>query len=313
MEISLWPKVILLAGPTASGKSAVALNIARSGGGEIVNADSMQVYRELYLLSARPSDADDTIVPHHLYGDVSVTEAFSVGRWVEAASSVIADIASREKVAIIAGGTGLYFDALLNGLSPVPEIDPDIRRAARTAANADPLGAHAALRIEDPAMAARLEPADSQRVARALEVVRSTGKSLADWQSQNGQGPLAPLEAAGLVYKAVLMPPRDVLYQRCDDRFDSMMTSGALDEVAALPPGSPDMPAFKALGVPELQDHLAGNLALDEAIALAKTATRQYAKRQMTWFRNRFAAWDRLNEQEIEKIAEIIFSKITKN
>ncbi len=303
---------MLIAGPTASGKSAVSLVLAQRLDGEIVNADSMQLYRELPLLSAAPDAADRARAPHHLYGIAGVGEPFSVARWLSLAGEAIADIRARGRMPIVVGGTGLYFRALLGGLSEVPPIDEAVRRAVRALVLADGAGAgHAALSAEDPAMAARLLPSDAQRVARALEVVRSTGRSLAEWQETAVDGPLAALDRQGGVARFVLLPPRDWLYARCDLRFDRMMAAGVLDEVAALPPADPNLTALKALGIPQLRAALAGDLPLAEAVARAKTATRQYAKRQMTWFRNQCADWDVVCEKEMESILDVIFSKIS--
>lgn len=308
------PQVILIAGPTASGKSAVALVLARRLGGEIVNADSMQLYRELPLLSAAPDTADRAWAPHHLYGVASVAEPFSVARWAALARAAIEDIQARGRVAIVTGGTGLYFRALLGGLSEVPSIDERIRREVRELVVASGAGAgHAALAAEDPVMAERLRATDGQRIARALEVIRSTGRSLATWQETTVDGPLTALDRQGGVGKFVLLPPRDWLYERCDRRFDLMMEAGALDEVAALPPADPNLTALKALGAPQLRAALAGEMAMDEAVALAKTATRQYAKRQMTWFRNQCRDWNVIDEKQTERIVDLIFAKITHN
>ncbi|MEN3977058.1 tRNA (adenosine(37)-N6)-dimethylallyltransferase MiaA [Emcibacter sp. SYSU 3D8] len=308
------PQVILIAGPTASGKSAVSLVLAGRVGGEIVNADSMQIYRELPVLSAAPDAAERARVPHHLYGIASVRDPFSVARWAELAGKAIGGILDRGGTAIVTGGTGLYFRALLGGLSAVPPVDGDVRRQVRDLVLASGAAAgHALLAVEDPVMAERLQPGDGQRIARALEVVRSTGRSLAHWHEAVVEGPLAALDRRGRVGKFALLPPRDWLYERCDRRFDLMMTAGVLDEVAALPPADPDLTALKALGIPQLRAALAGEMAMGEAVKLAKTATRQYAKRQMTWFRNQCADWTILEEKQTERIVDLIFSKISRD
>lgn len=305
---------MLIAGPTASGKSAVSLVLARRLDGEIVNADSMQLYRELPLLSAAPDAADRARAPHHLYGVASVTDTYSVARWVEAAGAAIADIRARGGTAIVTGGTGLYFRALLGGLSAVPAIDETVRRDVRELVlNAGAAAGHAALAAEDTAMAERLRPGDGQRIARALEVIRSTGRSLAAWQGTTADGPLTALDREGGVAKFVLLPPRDWLYRRCDLRFEAMMDAGAMDEVRALPPADPNLTALKALGIPQLRAALAGEMPAGAAVALAKTATRQYAKRQMTWFRNQCADWTIIDEKQTERIADTIFAKIIEN
>lgn len=308
------PQVILIAGPTASGKSAVSLVLARRLGGEIVNADSMQLYRELPLLSAAPDADDRALIPHHLYGVASVAEPFSVARWAELAGAAIGDIRVRGGTAIVTGGTGLYFRALLGGLSEVPAIDDDIRREVRELVLASGAAAgHAALAAEDPVMAERLRSSDGQRIARALEVVRSTGRSLAEWQETTLDGPLTVLDRQGGVGKFVLLPPRDWLYERCDRRFDLMMAAGALEEAAALPPADPNLTALKALGVPQLRAALAGQIDMKDAVTFAKAATRQYAKRQMTWFRNQCQDWNVIDEKQTERIIDMIFSKISTN
>lgn len=306
------PHVILIAGPTASGKSAVSLVLARRLGGEIVNADSMQLYRELPLLSAAPDAADRAAAVHHLYGVASVAEPFSVAYWGALAGEAINGIRARGKVAIVTGGTGLYFRALLGGLSEVPPIDERIRGEVRELVLASGAAAgHAVLATEDPVMAERLRSSDGQRIARALEVIRSTGRSLAAWQETTVDGPLTALDRQGGVGKFVLLPPRDWLYERCDRRFDQMMQAGALGEVAALPPADPNLTALKALGVPQLRAAIAGEMVMDEAVTLAKTATRQYAKRQMTWFRNQCRDWNAIDEKQTERIVDLIFAKIT--
>jgi tRNA dimethylallyltransferase len=305
---------MLIAGPTASGKSALALALAERFGGEIVNADSMQIYRELPLLSAAPTAADRARAPHHLYGVARVDEAFSAARWADLAAAAIANIAGRSRMAIVAGGTGLYFRALLRGLAAVPPIEETVRAEVRRLVLAQgAAAAHAALRDEDPVMAARLRPGDGQRLARALEVIRSTGRSLADWQDAPTRGPLADLDRCGRVARLVLAPPRDWLYARCDARFDVMLAAGVLDEVRALPPHDPDLPALKALGIPQLRAALEGRMTLAEATARAKAATRQYAKRQMTWFRTQCVDWPFTSEKQTERIIQFLFPKIIEN
>lgn len=302
---------MLIAGPTASGKSAVALEVAARLDGEIVNADSMQVYRELSVLTARPTREEQGAIPHQLYGFASVAEPFSVARWLELAGETMRDILDRGRVPILVGGTGLYFKALLQGLSDVPDIDAVIREHVRRIVSTEgPLAAHGMLRSEDPVMADRLQPGDGQRIARALEVIRSTGRSLASWQNDTSPGPLEALDRRGDVAKLLLMPPRDWLYERCDRRFDLMMERGALDEVRTLPPLDANLPALKALGVAPLRAHLEGACSLEEAVGQAKTATRQYAKRQLTWFRNQCTDWPATDEKESERIIDFIFSEI---
>ena len=290
------PKTILIAGPTASGKSALALALAERLGGVVINADSMQVYRELSVLTVRPGAADLARAPHVLYGHVPAAEAYSVGRWLDDAAREI--VAAR--VPIVVGGTGLYFEALLNGLSPVPPISPDIRAHWRAeAARLGPERLHAELAARDPAMAARLRPSDPQRVTRALEVLAASGRSLADWQRETG----APLIARETTLCLVITPGREALHARCDARFDAMLSAGALAEAEhmaalALPT---ERPAMRATGLRELMAHLNGGLTLDAATVLAKASTRQYAKRQMTWIRGRMADWTRVEADDVSR------------
>ena len=280
---ALTDPVILVAGPTASGKSALALDLARAFGGTIVNADSMQVYRELRILTARPGAAEETHATHRLYGVMSAAEACSAARWRALAVDEIAGARAAGRVPILVGGTGLYFRALTEGLAPIPPVPAAIREDAR--ARHKRLGGeafHAELAARDPATAGRLAPGDSQRLIRAREVFDATGVPLAEWQRRDGEG----LDAA--VLALVLLPPREPLYAACDARFLAMIEAGALDEAAAIAALGldPALPAMKALGVPELIRHLTGEIALDEAVAAAQQGTRNYAKRQITWFRH---------------------------
>ncbi len=301
---------IFLAGPTACGKSALALRLAEALGGAIVNADSMQVYRELRVLTARPSEADEARAPHFLYGALSVTEACSVGRWLDLTEQALAEISERGLRPILVGGTGLYFKAISEGLAEVPAISPEVREQAREMQRTlGPEGLHAELAARDRVMAGRLAPGDTQRVARAWEVIEDTGTSLAEWQSRP---PAPPLLAAAGTSRFVLDPPREEIYARCEARLDAMIDGGALDEAAALEAMGldPALPAARALGVPELRRHVRGEIALEEALAAAKTATRRYAKRQMTWFRNQTAGWIHISKQDSESIVNEIFAYI---
>ena len=296
--------LILLAGPTASGKSRLALRLAEALDGVIVNADSMQVYRELRVITARPSAADEARAPHRLYGVISVAEAFSVAAWLARAEAEIAAVRAAGKTALVVGGTGLYLHALEHGLAPVPEVPAAVRAAARRRLAAD--GAqtlHAALAVRDPVMAARLDPGDGQRIARAWEVLAATGSSLAEWQSLPST--LPPAAAAA---RFVLMPPREWLFARCDARFARMVEGGAVQEVAALDALGPDpaLPATKAVGVPELRRHVRGEIALGEAVEMGQRAVRRYAKRQLTWFRHRMAEWNHLSETDPDSVAHAI-------
>jgi tRNA dimethylallyltransferase len=281
------PKNILIAGPTASGKSALALALAEKLGGTIVNADSMQVYRDLRIITARPTPEEEARVPHRLYGHVDAAENFSVGRWCTEVADMLA--AQREAGGVVVvGGTGLYFSALTRGLAAVPPIPAQIRNEVRARLASDGAEAlHAELMRRDPIAAARLMPGDRARVTRALEVILATGRSIVQWHEANMP---ARVDAA-LAAKVFLMPDRDALLRRVDARFDAMMAAGALDEVRALAARrlDPSLPAMKAHGVPWLIRHLNGEIALAEAVEGGKRDTRQYTKRQATWFRNQLS------------------------
>jgi tRNA dimethylallyltransferase len=293
-------RAILIAGPTASGKSALAVALAERHGGVVINADSMQVYRELRILTARPSPEEEARVPHALYGFVPASDAYSVGRYLADAARVIAAARAERRVPIVVGGTGLYFKALLEGLSPIPAVPEAIR--ARWRAEARRLGAaalHLMLAERDPRMAARLRPRDPQRIVRALEVLEATGRSLADWQRVPGK----PVLAAETAIRIVVSPDRTELYRRCDARFEEMLRQGALEEAAALRALAldPKLSAMTALGVSPLLAHLAGEVTLEEAATQAKADTRSYAKRQLTWLRRNMIAWKWLNAQQTER------------
>ena len=297
-QISLKP--ILLAGPTASGKSALALRLAAALDGVVINADAMQVYRELRVLSARPSVADEAAAPHWLYGHVSASEAYSVGRYLVDMTDALQRATDARLQPIIVGGTGLYFKALLDGLSPIPEIAVQVR--AHWRAEADRLGAaalHRVLASRDPDMAERLSPSDTQRLTRALEVLEGTGRSLAYWQHQKGTPLLKAVTTVGLVMR----PDRAALMTRCDTRFDRMMAEGALDEVRSLLDAGLDrkLPALGALGVTPLAAYLMGDSDLETAVARAKLDTRQYVKRQLTWLRRNMISWQDAKTIEIEQ------------
>jgi tRNA dimethylallyltransferase len=278
-------KAVLIAGPTASGKSALALELARETGGVIVNTDSMQVYRDLRVITARPTPQEEAGVPHRLYGHVDAAVNFSAGAWVADAARVLAEARAQRRLAIFIGGTGLYFKALTRGLSAVPAIPAGIRESVRARLERDGVEAlHAELALRDPASAERLKPRDRTRIARALEVVEATGRSLTSWHRE-GLPPLLPPGQFGALFLAA---DRDQLYARIDARFDAMLSSGALDEVAALAARrlDPLLPAMKAHGVPALLRHLRGEIPLAEAAASGRADTRHYAKRQFTWFRH---------------------------
>jgi tRNA dimethylallyltransferase len=284
------PGTILIAGPTASGKSALALAVAERHGGVVVNADSMQVYRDLRIITARPGVADEARVPHRLYGHVDATENYSVGRWCQDARAVLEEAKRSGRAPVLVGGTGLYFKALTQGLSAVPPTPPDIRAAVRARCDAEgAIALHAELTRRDPVMAARLKPGDGMRIARALEVLEATGRSLADWHRDGLPAILDPDEAL----KIFLVVDRAELYRRIDARFDAMLAEGALNEVRALAGRGLDplLPAMKAHGVPWLRRHLADEISLEAAAAGGKQDTRRYTKRQATWFRNQMPGW----------------------
>lgn len=285
--------VLLLAGPTASGKSALALRWAEALGAEVVNADSQQLYSDLRVLSARPSPEEEGRAPHHLYGVADGAEAWSVGRWLRAVLPVLAEIRDRGRTPIVVGGTGLYFRALTRGLAEVPPVSPDVVRAAEQAYDDGGEPAfRAKLAERDPEAEARIGPADRQRLVRAWAVAEATGRSLSDWRRVTTTAALSPNDWAGVV----LEPTRETLYARCDLRVERMLAEGAVEEVARLAARAlpPELPVMRALGVRPLAAHLAGSL--DSASALAETQqdTRRYAKRQLTWFRNQTPDWSRL-------------------
>jgi tRNA dimethylallyltransferase len=276
---------VLIAGPTASGKSALALALAQKTGGIIINADSMQVYRDLRVITARPTPEEEAVVPHRLYGHVDAAVNFSVGAWVVDAAKALSEVRAQNRRPIIVGGSGLYFKALTRGLSAVPPIPTEVREAVRARLERDGVEAlHAELARRDGAAAERLKPRDRTRIARALEVVEATGRSLSDWH-RDGLPPLLP---PGTFTALFLEPDRNELYARIDARFDAMLRAGALEEVERLAARKLDalLPAMKAHGVPALIAHLAGGITLEEAAAVGRADTRHYAKRQFTWFRH---------------------------
>jgi tRNA dimethylallyltransferase len=282
---------VLIAGPTASGKSALALGLAQATGGVVINADSMQVYRDLRVLTARPTVDEETLAQHRLYGHVDAAVNFSAGSWVADAAAVLAEVRAQNRPAIFAGGSGLYFKALTRGLSAVPPIPVEVRESVRARLERDGVEAlHGELAQRDPASAERLKPRDRTRIARALEVVEATGRSLTDWHREG----LPPLLPPGTFSALFLEPGRDQLYARIDARFDAMLGAGALEEVAALEMRrlDPLLPAMKAHGVPALIRHLKGELTRDEAAAIGRADTRHYAKRQFTWFRHQLPEFE---------------------
>lgn len=291
-------RTLLIMGPTASGKSALALAVAERIGGEIVNADSMQVYRDFRILTARPSPEEEARVPHHLYGHVDAAERYSTGRWLIDALAAIADIRTRNKTPILVGGTGLYFKALTQGLAEMPSIDPDLRAALveRAAAEGAP-ALHAELARLDPQTAARLEPNDTPRIIRALEVIETTGESITSFQA-NTKPALGSDQWRGLA----LTPDREALYAAINKRFEKMLEQGALDEVRAFAARNldPSLPAVKAHGNPALAAYLRGELTLAAATEIGQRDTRRYAKRQFTWIANQTPDWPRVSDASLE-------------
>jgi tRNA dimethylallyltransferase len=283
-------RAVLIAGPTASGKSALALALAERHGGIVVNADSMQVYRDLRIITARPTPADEARAPHRLYGHVDAAATYSVGHWITDVARVLEAAAARGQLAIVVGGTGLYFKALTRGLAAVPPIPAPVRAAVRARLAAEGAAAlHADLVRRDPAGAAALKPGDGVRIVRALEVIEATGRPLAAWH-RDGMAP--PIDPAGGI-TVFLSPDREDLKQRIGARFDAMMAAGALDEVRALDARGLDplQPALKAHGVPWLRRTLTGEMPLEDAVEAAKRDTWRYTKRQFTWFRHQLPDW----------------------
>lgn len=284
-------KAVLIAGPTASGKSALALDLAEAANGTVINTDSMQVYRDLRVLTARPTADEEARVPHRLYGHVDAAVNYSAGAWVNDAASVLAEVQASGRLPIFIGGTGLYFKALTRGLSNVPPVPEAVREAVRQRLEQHgPEALHEELGKRDPEAAQRLKPRDRVRIARALEVVEATGRPLADWHA-HGLPPLLPPEGVVALF---LAPDRKDVYQRIDRRFESMMERGALEEARALGRRELDplLPAMKAHGVPALIRYLAGELSREEAIAIGQIDTRHYAKRQFTWFRHQLPEFE---------------------
>jgi tRNA dimethylallyltransferase len=283
-------KITLLAGPTASGKSRLALEIARKSGGFIVNADALQVYAELRVLTARPSLADEEAIPHRLYGHVSACERYSVGRWLDDVAAVLAEARRLSAPVIVTGGTGLYFKALTEGLATVPSVPVEVRNRINTESAGEAAEVlYRRLAALDPEDARRIRPSDRARILRALEVFETTGRSLAAWQER----PVKPLIGAGEADRLFIDVDRKVLHERISARISHMVADGALREARAIATLKldRDLPAMKAIGVGELIDHLDGRTSLDEALAGMRTETRRYAKRQMTWFRHQMDGW----------------------
>ncbi|TYL78952.1 tRNA (adenosine(37)-N6)-dimethylallyltransferase MiaA [Bradyrhizobium cytisi] len=290
-------KAVLIAGPTASGKSALALELALSAGGIVINADSMQVYRDLRIITARPTQDEEARIPHRLYGHVDAAVNFSAGAWVADAAKALEEARIEGRLPIFIGGTGLYFKALTAGLSVVPPIAAEIREDVRARLERNGVEAlHAELARRDPRAAERLNLRDRTRIARALEVIEATGRSLLDWHHE-GQPPLLPKDSFRAVF---LAPERDELYARIDARFDAMLAAGALTEIEQLAARGLDplLPAMKAHGVPALIRQLRGELSLEDAAMIGRADTRHYAKRQFTWFRHQLPEFEWVKPDE---------------
>ena len=287
------PRLTLIAGPTASGKSRLALDMAAKTGAVIINADSQQLYADLRILSARPSVEDEARAEHRLYGVADAAESWSVGRWTRAVMPLLEELAAQDRPALLVGGTGLYFNALTRGLADIPAVPDAVRDAVQTDYDAEGEAAFRRRLAEvDPTAAAAITPGDRQRLIRALAVAQSTGRSLSAWKADT-----QPLLAPGSYDALVVEPSRDRLYAACDARVSQMIENGALDEVRALLARNldPTLPAMKAVGVPELAAHLSGATTLDQAVAAIRLSTRHYAKRQLTWFRNQTSNWARVS------------------
>ena len=301
--------ILIVAGPTASGKSSLALAAADKYNGVIINCDAMQVYRELRLITARPSSEDEAKVPHKLYGVIPAAEACSAGIWRELAVAEIETCWRADRLPIVTGGTGLYIRALMEGLTDIPEIPREIREEVTE--RRDQIGPEAfrqELAKFDPVSAERLNPTDSQRMIRAYEVYLGTERSLTDWHQVAPTTPSLEANYQSIIFE----PPRDELYAKCEARFDWMIDTGVLDEVHALMELNlePSLPAMKALGVPELITYLRDKMTLEDAVSAAKQATKRYAKRQMTWFRGQIVQKHRVNAQYSERLLPEIFSNI---
>ena len=284
---------VLIAGPTASGKSSLAVQLAQMVDGVVINADSMQIYSDMMILSARPTAEEMGDIEHRLYGYVPPSERYSVGRWLDDAVATIKEVRANGQCPILVGGTGLYFKALLEGLNVMPDVDPAVRDhwAVEAERLGEPEALHALLVEKDPEMAATLQPADAQRVLRALEVLDSTGKSLLEWQRSEAHRQDVSLVQDAV--KLVLCPPRETIYAKIEARFDQMVELGGIEEAVHLSSMGldPELPAMKAIGVSLLTRHQQGEFDYEEAIRLCKRDTRRYAKRQMTWIRNQMGNW----------------------
>jgi tRNA dimethylallyltransferase len=302
-------RVLVVAGPTASGKSSMAMDIADEFGGVIINADSMQVYEELRILTARPSEEDEARAPHRLYGVIAPSTNCSVARWRDMAVREVESVLDTDRLPIVTGGTGLYIRALMRGLAPIPDVPSGIRDDVQSFFDQHGGGAlHKELSQSDPDTAARVAPGDKQRLIRATEVFRATGKPLSHWIASGNEGSMANIAFQPLV----LMPEREALYERIDARFHQMIDEGALEEVRKLLKLGldPALSAMKAVGVRELAGYLADEITLESAVSAAQQASRNYAKRQMTWFRNQIPEAETVFAQYSESQRSNIFSFI---
>lgn len=298
---------ILIHGPTASGKSALAIELARKLGGEVINADSMQVYSDLQVISARPTEEEMAGVPHHLFGYVDAATRYSTGEWLEAARGVLKRLQRQNKHAVIVGGTGLYLLALTQGLSDIPPVPDDIRAEVRAIADTEGAdGLRTRLAPHDPELAERLGTGDKQRLARAYEVWLATGRPLTDFQSERQPPVLKEGEWTGFA----LTPPRTALYKKIDRRFEGMLMQGAVEEARALVARdlNPELPAMKALGMPSIAAFVRGEISAEEAAESAKRESRRYAKRQFTWIGRQFPFWPRIPSPEIGDRMRVIFA-----
>jgi tRNA dimethylallyltransferase len=296
---------ILIHGPTASGKTRLAITLAKRVGGEIVNADAMQVYRDLDVLTARPDQHERSEAPHHLFGHVDAGSRYSAGAWAKEAGSLIASLRAADRVPIVVGGTGLYLMALTDGLSEIPPIPEEARAEARALVAEDPAAAFAELVAKDPAAKERVEPQDRQRIARALEVLIATGRPISSFHGEQ-----APVLEKRDWLGVALTPPRERLYERINARVDKMMKAGALEEARALWARKLDreLPAMRAHGMPGFCEHFEGRASLEQAVERCKRDTRRYAKRQMTWIAHQFTLWPRVPSENLDVRAHVIMA-----
>lgn len=304
--------VIIIAGPTASGKSDLALDLAEEFGGVVINADSMQIYEGLEVVTDSPKEVARFRAPHRLYGVWDPAMPFSVGQWLELAMQEIRDAHQAGLIPIVVGGTGMYLQTLIKGIAAIPPIPLAVRENVRNLlAEKGSVMLHAELSKFDPKTAARLNVSDGQRIARAIEIFEATGKSLTHWHAEGAQSKISP---EFKFWSVLLKPPRQFLYAACDARFEEMLKTGALDEVSALVDRKldPKLPAMKALGVPEIIKYLAGELLFEEAVSAGQQTTRRYVKRQGTWFKNQFIADIEIETQYNIKFNHKIFSIISK-